>query len=192
MSSRNGWDYYPCEATNDYGNDFRRNIIHTVIDWTLTAYGIISAISFLSLSGNSAISRSPASTSLSPVSDRKSGRISATGTARKEYCHKSGSYICPSMVMISRSIGRGAFLSLFRTRPSCASKGRKISHLSASASSGVRHNKAAFKKFGPDDPTAALSQTEETRMMVRWLANNPSASRRLRSGWMFDPSNRHI
>ena len=72
---------------------------------------------------------------------------------------ESGSNTRPSKRMMSRSMGRGAFLSAERTLPILASRGVRISDLRVFWSRGVRANTAALRKFGPAVPTEGVSHT---------------------------------
>ncbi len=59
-------------------------------------------------------------------------------------------------------MGRGAFLSAFRTRPRPASIGWTTCSFRSSGCRFDRNKTHAFKKLGPPDPTAWLSQARET------------------------------
>jgi len=125
-----------------------------------------------------------------PASEQRSGRISATGTALWAKFHSAGSNINWSKRMISKSMGRAAFLSEECSRPIFSSRGVRMCNFNVFCPRGVCANTAALRKFGPGDPTEQVSHTDEIRRMVKRFCNRSIASWRLRSGCKFDPSSR--
>jgi len=92
---------------------------------------------------------------------------------------------------MSMSMVRGANLFSARTRPNCASKGRKTVNLRSVREREVLIRTTALRKSEPPNPNAGVCQAEETATMSTCSPNRCNARGRFFTGLIFEPKARY-
>lgn len=100
----------------------------------------------------------------------------------------AGSIISSPYSTTSMSMGRGAFLSPDLTRPKRCSIERRQPAFSFAGEAWVSRSTAALMKLGPSEPTASVSQADDTVRTSNNLSSSLTALGMLTSGRMFEPS----